>query len=47
MLAEWITPIGSVVAGGYGTLLVVLATALYWPRLRRLEPLHTLKEAQG
>jgi MFS family permease len=43
MLAEWITPVGAVVAGGYGTLLVVLATALYWPRLRRLEPLHTLK----
>ena len=43
MAAEWITPIGSVVAGGYGTLLVVAAAALYWPRLRRLEPLHSLK----
>lgn len=43
MLAAFITPIGSVVTGGYGTILVVLAAALYWPRLRKLEPLHTLK----
>jgi MFS family permease len=42
MVASWIGPIGSVVGGGVGTIVVVLAAALYWPRLRRLEPLHTL-----
>ncbi len=37
-------PVAAVVVGGCGTLLVVASAALYWPRLRRLEPLHTLKD---
>jgi MFS family permease len=41
--AAWFGPIGSVVGGGVGTLLVVLAATLYWPRLRQLGPLHSLK----
>jgi MFS family permease len=41
--AHWFTLIGSVVIGGYGTLLVVVFAAVHWPRLRRLDPLHTLK----
>jgi MFS family permease len=36
-------PVIAVVGGGVGTLLVVGFAASYWPRLRRLEPLHTLK----
>jgi MFS family permease len=44
--AKWWGPVGSVVVGGVGTLLVVVTAALYWPRLRKLEPLHTL-QAQG
>jgi hypothetical protein len=35
--------IGSVVFGGYCTILVVAFAAWRWPKLRRLEPLHTLK----
>jgi MFS family permease len=35
--------IGSVMFGGFCTLLVVVFAALRWPHLRRLEPLHTLK----
>ena len=41
--AHWFGLIGSVVFGGISTLLVVVFAAIYWPRLRRLEPLHTLK----
>jgi MFS family permease len=41
--AKWFTLIGSVVVGGYGTLLVVALAALCWPKLRRLGPLHSLK----
>ena len=44
MTAQWFTPIGSVVLGGYGTMLVVLTAALYWPRLRQLGALHSLKK---
>ena len=43
MAAKFLTPIGAVVAGGAGTMLVVLAAALYWPKLRHLGPLHSLK----
>ncbi|MSQ96660.1 MAG: MFS transporter [Gemmataceae bacterium] len=45
--AEWLTLVGSVVAGGYGTLLVVVLSVLYWPKLRHLEPLHTLKNDEA
>jgi MFS family permease len=41
--AQWWGPVGAVVVGGVGTLAVVVAAALYWPRLRRLGPLHSLK----
>ncbi len=34
--------VASVVGGGVGTIVVVLLTALHWPRLIRLGPLHTL-----
>jgi MFS family permease len=37
-------PVLSVVGGGVGTILVVLATALQWPALRRLGPLHTVEK---
>jgi MFS family permease len=36
-------PVASVVSGGVGTIVVVLLTALRWPRLVRLEPLHALR----
>jgi MFS family permease len=36
------SPVAAVVAGGVGTILVVLLVAWRWPRLRRLGPLHTL-----
>jgi MFS family permease len=35
-------PIVSVVGGGIGTILVVIAVAMIWPELRRIGPLHTL-----
>ena len=35
-------PVASVVGGGVGTILVVLLTAVHWPRLVRLGPLHML-----
>ena len=38
-------PVASVVGGGIGTILVVVAVALMWPALRRIGPLHTLKPA--
>jgi MFS family permease len=41
--AHWLGLIGSVVFGGYCTILVVAFASVRWPRLRRLEPLHTLK----
>lgn len=41
--AKWLTLVGSVVIGGCGTILVVAIAALRWPRLRRLEALHSLK----
>jgi MFS family permease len=39
-LAALSTPVVSVVAGGVGTILVVLAAAWKWPALRRLDTLH-------
>jgi hypothetical protein len=38
-LAAAIGPVGSVVVGGIGTLVVVGAVALLWPELRRLRGL--------
>jgi MFS family permease len=40
MVAEWLRPVGSVVFGGVGTLIVVAGVALAWPELVRLGPLH-------
>jgi MFS family permease len=37
--AKWWGPVGAVVVGGVGTLVVVVAAAIYWPRLRRLGPI--------
>jgi MFS family permease len=37
--AERFGPVISVVAGGFGTIMVVIATALKWPDVRRIGPL--------
>ena len=36
-------PVASVVGGGIGTIVVVLAVARLWPQLMRLPPLHTIE----
>jgi MFS family permease len=41
--ASWWGPVAAVVVGGAGTLLVVALAAIASPKLRQLEPLHTLK----
>ena len=46
MAAHLFGLIASVVGGGVCTLLIVVGAALYWPKLRRLESLHTLGEAR-
>jgi hypothetical protein len=38
--ADWFGPVLSVVGGGVGAVLVVLAAALAWPEILRLGPLH-------
>jgi MFS family permease len=40
LVAQLFTPVTSVVSGGIGTILVVLATAWLWPELRRYDRLH-------
>jgi MFS family permease len=45
MTAAWFGPVISVVAGGVGTILVVLAVAFRWPQLLRLGALHSLGQA--
>src|SRR5206468_3459163 len=37
--AAWFGPVASVVGGGIGTILVVIAAMLLWPELLRLGPL--------
>ncbi len=37
-------PVLSVVGGGIGTIVVVIAVAFMWPALRKIGPLHTLRE---
>ena len=39
-------PVASVVGGGIGTVLVVLAAAAIWPQLRRLGPLHRVEPGE-
>jgi MFS family permease len=38
--AQWFGPVVSVVGGGIGTILVVLAVMMRWPEVLRLGPLH-------
>ena len=38
--AYWFTPVGSVVGGGFATILVVVAVVLLWPDILRIGPLH-------
>ena len=38
--AEWFGPVGSVVVGGFGTIVVVLLALLRWPNLARMGPLY-------
>jgi MFS family permease len=45
--AQWFGPVASVVGGGVGTILVVLAVTWAWPELLRLGPLHELREARA
>jgi MFS family permease len=45
LLAQLFGPVASVVAGGIGTLLVVLAVALGWPQVRQLGMLYEAKPA--
>ena len=40
LTAAWFGPVASVVAGGVGTILVVLGVARLWPQLGKLGPLH-------
>jgi MFS family permease len=43
--AGWFGPVLSVVGGGFGTLLVVVAVMGIWPEVLRLGPLHRPKES--
>ncbi len=40
--AAWFGPVASVVGGGVGTILVVVAVLLRWPRLRTLKSFHPM-----
>ena len=44
LVANWLGPIFAVVSGGIGTVLVVVATAVIWPEMRRIKRLDTLPE---
>jgi len=45
-VAALLGPVISVVSGGIGTVLVVIAVALIWPELRRIGPLQSLKATE-
>ncbi|HLV80796.1 MAG TPA: MFS transporter [Chthonomonadaceae bacterium] len=47
LVAQWFGPIISVVAGGAGTILVVVLTALVWPELRRLRAIEETAPHRG
>ncbi|MBV8609033.1 MAG: MFS transporter [Singulisphaera sp.] len=47
LTAQLVGPVVSVVAGGIGTILVVLAVALIWPPVRRLGSLHQAGRPEG
>jgi MFS family permease len=38
VVAQWTSPVFSVVSGGIGTLLVVLAATFLWPAIREFQP---------
>ncbi len=42
-VAHWFGPVFAVVSGGIGTILVVAATALIWPEMRRIKRLDTVQ----
>jgi MFS family permease len=44
-VANWTTPVFSVVSGGVGTILVVAAVAVTWPQIRRLGELRDIAAA--
>jgi len=49
IVAEWLGPVGSVVIGGIGTIIIVALAAIRWPILLRLGPLnelHKLRETE-
>jgi hypothetical protein len=39
LVAHWLGPVVSVVSGGVGTILVVIAVAMIWPEIRKYGPL--------
>jgi MFS family permease len=43
-VANWFGPVFSVVSGGVGTILVVIAVALIWPEIRRYGRLDAVAE---
>jgi MFS family permease len=43
LTAAWFGPVGSVVAGGIGTILVVLGVASIWPQVRKLGSLKDIR----
>jgi MFS family permease len=45
--AHWFGPVASVVGGGIGTILVVLAVILRWPEVLRLGSLHSITPAES
>jgi MFS family permease len=47
LVANWFGPVVSVVAGGIGTILVVIAVALNWPEIRRYGRLDGAVETGG
>jgi MFS family permease len=42
LTAEWFGAVASVVGGGFGTILVVVAVMLRWPQILHLGPLHRM-----
>jgi hypothetical protein len=43
LTAAWLGPVGSVVLGGIGTILVVLGVATIWPQVRKLGSLKDIR----
>ncbi len=47
VVASWFGPVAAVVSGGVGTVLVVIATALIWPQLRKIGRLDAATATTG